>query len=589
MTSSLLRKTFAAAALCAAAGTGALGQQGRDSPLPPAADWPMHNRDVRSTRYSPLDQLNASNVDRLAVSWSFQPTGGVNISSITPLVVQGVMYFNSGSQLFALDAATGKEIWTFRADPPFRGGSGRGPVYGDGRIYAFGSSDLYAVDARTGQLVASFGKGGVVPIVRDALRLKYPGRYAADFDPTTVGYSMTTPPSYFNGTLYLGMPFSDSLLPGGLVVAVDGITGAIKWVFNTVPQGPQDDGWEITKDSFSGARYGAGIWVQPAIDPELGLIYVNTGNATPNYDGSSRKGMNLFTNSVLALRLDTGRLAWYFQAIHHDIWDWDMAAGPLLFDATLNGRTIKGVGSLGKNCHAYFFDRETGKPLNPIVETAMPTQTDVPGEEVWPTQPIPYTSSGLPLLPFCSTYPNVKDPELAKRVRPSYHPYQVNEFVITAPGNTGGSNYGSPSFSPRTGLFYATGKNDAWSIKVRPVGDTLKPGPGNQDHFGLIAERGETGVTPTQALAAYEPASGRQAWFVELPGITNGGNLVTAGDVVFQPSGMDLFAVDARSGRQLSRHTLNRAVRASPLTYEAGGRQFVAIAAGNMVVALAIP
>ncbi len=270
-----------------------------------------------------------------------QPTGGLNISSITPLVVQGVMYFNSGSQLFALDAATGKEIWTFRAEPAFRG-SGRGPVYGDGRIYAFGNSDLYAVDAKTGKPVPSFGKGGVVPIVRDALRLKYPGKYPADFDPTTVGYSMTTPPSYFNGTLYLGMPFSDSLLPGGLVVAVDGLTGKIKWVFNTVPQGPQDDGWEITKDSFSGARYGAGIWVQPAIDPELGLIYVNTGNATPNYDGSSRKGMNLFTNSVLALRLDTGRLAWHFQAIHHDIWDWDLAAGPVLFDTTLDGRDHQG-------------------------------------------------------------------------------------------------------------------------------------------------------------------------------------------------------------------------------------------------------
>src|SRR5688572_3621052 len=253
MTFHLLRTTIATAVLCTAAGIGALGQQGGSAP-PPAADWPMHNRDVRSTRYSPLDEINASNVSRLAVKWSFQPTGGLNISSVTPLVVQGVMYFNSGSQLFALDGATGKEIWTFRADPAFRG-SGRGPVYGDGRIYAFGNSELYAVDAKTGKPLPSFGKDGVVPIVRDALRLKYPGKYPADFDPTTLGYSMTTPPSYYNGTLYLGMPFSDSLLPGGLVVAVDGITGVIKWVFNTVPQGPQDDGWEITKDTFSGARY----------------------------------------------------------------------------------------------------------------------------------------------------------------------------------------------------------------------------------------------------------------------------------------------------------------------------------------------
>jgi quinohemoprotein ethanol dehydrogenase len=565
-------------------GVVAIAQESRNSPILPS-DWPSHNRDIRNTRYSPLNEIDSSNVGRLAVSWSFQPPGGVNISATTPLVVEGVMYFNSGSQLFALDAASGKPIWTFEADRPFRGG-GRGPVFGDGRIYAFGSSVLYAVDAKSGKLVESFGKGGLLSIVNDALQFKYPGKYGADLDPTTLGYSMTTPPTYLNGTLYVGLPFSDSLLPGGLVVAVDGVTGSIKWVFNTVPQGPQDDGWEIAKDTWSGrARYGGGIWVQPAIDPELGLIYVNAGNATPNYDGSSRKGMNLFTNSLVALRLDTGRLAWHFQAIHHDIWDWDLVAGPLLFDAM----GIKGVGSLGKNCHAYFLNRETGQPLNPIVETVMPTRTDVPGEEVWPTQPIPYAANGQPLLPFCSTYPIVTDPELARRVRPSYHPYLVNEFVITAPGNVGGANYGSPSFSPRTGLFYASGKNDAWSIKVKPVGETMKPGPGNMGHFGVIGERGETGVTATQAVTAYDPATGRQVWYVELPGTTNGGNVVTAGDLLFQPSGMDLYALDARSGTQLFKHPLNRAVRASPLTYQARGRQYVAIVATNTVVALALP
>jgi glucose dehydrogenase len=575
--------------LCATAfGLGALAQEpsaGRRVP----ADWSSHNNDVRNTRYSALDEITAGNVSRMAMRWSFQAPGGINIAATTPLVVQGVMYFNSGSQLFALDAATGKQLWTFEADPPFRGG-GRGPVYGDGRIFAFGSSVLYAVDAKTGRLVESFGKGGMLPIVNQALQLKYPDKHPADLDPTTLGYSMTTPPAFFNGMLYVGLPFSDSLLPGGLVVAVDGVTGAIKWVFNTVPQGPQDDGWAIVKDTWSGpARYGGGIWVQPAIDPDLGLLYVNAGNATPNYDGSSRRGVNLFTNSLLALRLDTGRLAWHFQAIHHDIWDWDLVAGPVLFDVTSNGRTVKGVGSLGKNCHAYFFDRETGEPLNPIVETAVPTRTDVPGEEVWPTQPIPYTAYGTPLLPFCATYPIVKDPDLARRVRPSYHPYQVNEFVITAPGNTGGANYGSPSFSPRTGLFYASGKNDAWSIKVKPVGDTLKPGPGNMGHYAVIGERGETGVTASQAVVAYDPATGRQVWHLELPGTSSGGSLVTAGDVLFQSSGTDLYAIDARSGRQLSKHPLERGIRASPLTYQAGGRQYVAIVAANTVAAFALP
>ena len=155
MTSHSFRTTFAAGVLCTAAGVGALGQQGRDRSAA-AADWPMHNRDVHSTRYSPLDEINASNVNRLAVTWSFQVRGAAvwHIASTTPLVVDGVMYFNAGSQLFALDGATGKELWTYQAEPPFRG-SGRRPIYGDGRIYAFGNSELYAVDAKTGEAGAS--------------------------------------------------------------------------------------------------------------------------------------------------------------------------------------------------------------------------------------------------------------------------------------------------------------------------------------------------------------------------------------------------------------------------------------------------
>ena len=400
---------------------------------------------------------------------------------------------------------------------------------------------------------------------------------------------MTTPPSYFNGTLYLGMPFSDSLLPGGLVVAVDGNTGAIKWVFNTVPQGPQDDGWEITKDTLSGARYGAGIWVQPAIDPELGLIYVNTGNATPNYDGSSRKGMNLFTNSVLALRLDTGKLVWHFQAIHHDIWDWDLAAGPVLFDVTVDGRTIKGVGLSARTVTRIFFDRETGKPLNPIVETAMPT-TDRRarrGGVADAADPVHVVRTAADAVLF--HLPDREGSRAGETRATELSPLPGERVRHHRSGNTGGSNYGSPSFSPRTGLFYATGKNDAWSIKVKPVGDTLKPGPGNQGHFGVIGERADTGVTPTQALTAYEPATGRQVWYAELPGTTNGGNLVTAGDLVFQPSGMELFAVDARSGKQLFRHRAETRRPGKPA--DLPGRRpavHVAIVAANTVVALAV-
>jgi alcohol dehydrogenase (cytochrome c) len=383
------------------------------------------------------------------------------------------------------------------------------------------------------------------------------------------------------------------------MIALDGATGAIKWVFNTVPQGPQDEGWDLAKDTWvGGVRHGGGVWTAPAIDPELGLIYFNSTNTSPTFDGSARKGLNLFTNALIALDLATGKLKWFYQTLHHDIWDWDLVSGPVLFDVAAGGRTIKGIGSPGKTCYLYLLDRATGAPINPIVETAVPTKTDVPGEEPWPTQPIPFTSKGVPQQPFCATYPTVTDKQLADRVRPMFHPYMANEFVITAPGNTGGANYGPPSFSPRTGLFYVTGKNDAYSIKVKVVGNTMRsdaPSDAPPDRatavsfHGTIAAQGETGMTPNMTVSAYNPATGQQVWQVEIPKTTNSGNLVTAGDVVFQGVATDFYALDARSGRQLLKSTVEGGIRASPLTYQANGRQYVSIVAGNIIFTFGLP
>src|SRR2546422_2404672 len=193
--------------------------------------------------------------------------------------------------------------------PVFEGG-GRGPTYGDGRIFAFGESAMYSVDAKFGRLLENFGERGVLRALNNALQFKYSDKYPKDFDATSIGYSMRTPPAFYNNTLYFGASVGDSHIPGGLVMAADATTGSIKWVFNTVPQGPQDDGWEIAKDTWgSGARAGGGVWTQPAIDMELGLLYANVSNPVPGYDGSARTGSNLFADSIIALRLSTGRLA----------------------------------------------------------------------------------------------------------------------------------------------------------------------------------------------------------------------------------------------------------------------------------------
>ena len=553
-------------------------------------DWPRHNLDEYNSRFSPLAEIDRSNVGSLELKWSMRTDVTMRVGEVTPLVVDGVMYFHSGSTLFAVDGATGEEVWTFEAEEPFTGG-GRGPAYGDGRIYAYGQTIMYAVDARTGTLVDSFGRDGLLRITNAALTFKYPDTYPPDIDPLSLGYMMTNPPAYRDGTIYVGLPFSDSLLPGGLLVAADAETGAVKWVFNSIPQGPRDTGWEIARDTWSGpGRYGGGIWTQPAVDAELGMVYFNAANPSPNYDGSSRKGINLFTNSMLAVDMETGELEWYFQTLHHDIWDWDLVAGPILFDIEVDGRPVRGIASLGKTCYVYMLDRATGEPLNPIVETAVPTATDVPGDEVWPTQPVPYTARGIPQQPFCAIYPLIEDPELAPRARQIFQPHSVNEFFIVSPGLMGGANFGSPSFSPRTGLLYATGKNDAWSIKVNPVGDSLEPGPGNMGHFAVFTEEGETGMTVTTTLAAYEPASGRRAWYAEIEGLTNSGNMVTAGDLVFQGAGTGHFyAFDAATGERLFQYEAETGIRSSPATFGAGGAQYVTVIAANTVLTFGLP
>ena len=560
-----------------------------------SADWASQNIDLGNSRYAPLDQIDTGNVDRLTLRWSFETGPADNIAQATPLVVDGVMYLHSRATLFALDAATGEELWTAALDEgPEAAGPARGPTFADGRIYAYRGADLYAIDADTGTPVESFGDRGVLPVVTEALHRKYPDTFPPNLDPVSIGYRITTPPAYHDGTLYVAAALSEGHIPGGLVIATDADTGAITWVFNTVPQGPQDAGWEIARDTWgTGARAGGGIWTQPAIDPDLGLVYINAGNPSPDYDGSARLGKNLFSNSTIALDLETGALRWYYQAVHHDLWDWDHVTGPGLFDVTGNdGKTIKGVAAAGKNCLFYMWDRETGTPLHAMVETMVPTETDVPGEQAWPTQPIPHNAAGVPMTPLCATFIELDDPELASRSSQLYSPYWVSKAVIVPHG---GSSFGSPAFSPRTGLVYVTGKNGAIALMVNPVGDTVDPGPGSPGHTESFSDldRISEDYPPSVTVSAYDPVTGEQEWQQVLPAqssIGASGNMVTAGNLVFQ--GVEdggFYALDAETGEELFRFDAPRPIRASPLTYQVNGTQYVTVVATNTVVTLALP
>ena len=223
------------------------------------------------------------------------------------------------------------------------------------------------------------------------------------------------------------------------------------------------------------------------------------------------------------------------------------------------------------------FNRENGQPINPIVETPVRTESDVPGEQIWPTQPYPYTAKGVPMTPFCATFPIVPDPEKAKRARPMFWPPSMKEFPIMADG---GSNYGSPAFSPRTNLLYVTGRNSAMSFTIKIAGDTLRPSPTPDGDFkhGCPARSGSRRAPHAnrQRLQSGDRRSRRGS--TSSPGTTNGGNLVTAGDLVFQGSETgEFFALDARSGKELFKTNVRRGIRASPMTYRANGRQYVAV------------
>ena len=555
-------------------------------------NWASHNLDPFNQRFSELDQINTSNVGQLERRWSFDVPTGVTRPQVTPLVVDGLMYIHGGSTILALNAETGETVWTLELEE-VRGGRVRGPLYAGGNIYSYHGAHLVAADARTGELVETFGNGGVSPVIQMALQAKYPDVYPPDFNPRSIGYQMMASPAYHNNTLYIGVAISEGHIPGGLMIAADATTSAIKWVFNTIPQRPQDEGWEVAAPTWGyGKRVGGGIWTQPAIDTELGMVYFNAANPGPAYDGSARVGANLFTNSTIALDLETGALRWHYQTIHHDLWDWDNITGPTLFDVTdTNGETIKGVAAAGKNCLLYLWDRETGEPINPMVETLVETETNVPGEVVYPTQPIPYNARGVPLTPFCATYLDLGDPELQAKARPMYQPYSTDEHFIVAHG---GSSFGSPSFSPRTGLLYITGKNAGVSLLVKPVGDTLEAAPTCVGHMGNYSEIDRIEAYPrTMTVTAYEPASGEDVWQRVLPAVTFGassGSLATAGDLVFQGTeDGGFYALNAETGGQLFHHQAPRTVQSSPMTYEVNGTQYVTVTATNTILTFALP
>ncbi len=288
-----------------------------------SANWELHNLDLAGSLYCPLDQINTSTVKSLVPVWQAQ-TGVASAGfHITPVVVDGIMYATSqaAKNVEAFDAATGQVIWSFKivddvVPSDQMGARNRGVAYGEGKIYVLVGPSVLAFDAKTGKPVESFGTKGKSDVLFDILKAKYPDLK----NPREKGFYFTAAPQYYKGMLIAGTGFSESTPPGGLLYAVDAKTGKLIWKFNTVPQDPSDQGWDIAKDTWSGPqRTGGSIWETPSIDPVLGTLYLQVSNPFPFTDGSWRSGINLFTSSIVALDVNTGKMKWYFQQVHRPV------------------------------------------------------------------------------------------------------------------------------------------------------------------------------------------------------------------------------------------------------------------------------
>ena len=544
-----------------AASRGATRSAARTQAAPTTVDWPLHNLDLAGSRYSALDRINRSTVKSLVPRWLFQHgvIDGVS-NQTTPIVVGGTMYVtDSRGSVYAVDAADGHLLWSYDVTTRLGGGAregyifrNRGVTYGDGVVYTAGGSFIFALNAKTGMPIPTFGKEGQASVILDVLNQRYTDVKSA----ISMGYWFTTAPQYFDGVLYIGSTRSESHIPGGHVLAVDGKTGRVLWHFNTIPQDGKDQGWDVAGPTWvGGERNGGGIWETAAIDPELRMLYVAVGN--PFGDSTKRAGMNLFTDSIVALALDSGRLKWHFQQTHHDVWDYDSGAPPILFDLQVAGRRVRALAEASKNGFLYILDRETGNPVHPIKELPVPTDNAGSGESPWPTQPIPFTASGKRMEPVCPIEPiEIPAEQLAKyKPVPVFSPRRPNQ--IAAPGTSGGTNYSPLSYSPRTGLLY-----------VNAIDQPFNAGRGPKGYF-----------------SAYDPTTGELKWRKIFEGFGQAGSVVTGGDLVFVGAGSNIagyfFAFDAKTGEELWKFNTGSGVFSSPSAYAVNGEQFVAVASGG--------
>jgi quinoprotein glucose dehydrogenase len=606
-------------------------------------EWRSYAGESGSTRYSPADLINRDNFKNLQVAWSwkFDNFGG-GTSETTPIMVNGVLYFTVGPRrnVVAANPGTGETLWTWRPDEGARFDQaprkvGRGVAFWtDGNetriVTVTPGFQLVELDAKTGVPVRTFGQDGSVDLFKQL-------DLTTAMDPTgKIGNS--SPPVVSHDVIVIG----PALTQGGVnpnkenvkgdVLAFDARTGKKLWVFHTIPRKGEFgyDTWLNGSAEYTG---NTGVWGPFSTDDELGYVYLNTESPTNDGYGGHRPGANLFSDSIVCLDIKTGKVVWYKQLIHHDIWDYDMPSHPILLDINVNGRTIKSVVQMGKIAYAYVLDRTNGQPVWPIPDVAVP-QTEVPTEWTAPTQPIPskppgFDVHGITPEDLINFTPALREEALhaieGYRMGPVFSPPSLvgngNKGTIVAPGFGGGANWQSGAADPETGFVYVG------SITSPAVAGVAKTDPADPNKADYTAGRGGQvprieGLPllkpPYGRITAYDMNKGDIAWQVpngdtpqnikdifaklNLTNVPPTGSPSQAGLLVTKTlliggegSGGHplLHAYDKKTGESLAEIPMPGTQTGVPMTYVYNNRQFILLPVGGQpagqLVAFALP
>jgi glucose dehydrogenase len=596
------------------------------------SDWPMYGHDLASTRFSPLAQISPDNVAKLTVAWSYAmrpggsgPAGGA-FNQVTPIVIGDVMYLPAGNRVVALDPETGKEIWTYQR--PTGLVSARGVAYWAGdrknspRIFFTSGHKLVALDAKTGRPDPGFGQGG--EIMMDVPFAEVPTIYK---NVIIVGANVYGPGEtnlHPQDEIAAGIP-GDSR-------AYDARTGKKLWDFHAIAQ-PGEVGHNTWGgDSWKG-RGGTNVWsITSTVDEKRGIVYMPFGGPAANYYGGDRPGDNLFSNTLVAADAKTGKLKWYFQTVHHELWDFDLPPEPVLIDVMHDGKKVPALVQTGKIGYVFVFDRKTGKPVFPIEERPVP-KGDAPGEQYSPTQPFPLKPPPIARVTISrDDIVTAEDttPEHAQACQElwdksnfynagPYTPWVVHtsptdtKMTLVFPGATGGANWGGAASDPRMGYVFVNMQNagSAGFLEKNPkynaqtAGTEVeyhRGGPGQYGGFSAPAKDANGKVIgnwpcqkpPWESLSAVDINTGEIAWTVPL-GITEelpeakqhtgrsgafAGPIATAGGLVFIGATNDnrFRAFDSKTGKELWSTKLEYTATAVPITYQGkNGKQYVAI------------